>query len=148
MADIIGWSVAKRIVVATAVAGTLDILAAIGLTLWYGRQIPDMLRYVASGPIPAAKDMGGAGALLGLLVHFALMALMASAYIVTADRVPTLKTQPLLSGIIYGLITWTAMNLLVVPARFGTLPGTMSILTQLFCHVVLVGVPIAFTARK
>jgi len=37
------------------------------------------------------------------------------------------------------------MNLIAVPARFGTPlpPSTPSILTQLFAHIVLVGIPIA-----
>lgn len=55
----------NRIAVATLVAGSLDILAAITLTLLFGRHIPDMLRYVASGPFPAATGWGAGGAALG-----------------------------------------------------------------------------------
>lgn len=137
-----------RIIAATLVAGTLDILAEMGLTLWFGRQIPAMLRYVASGPFPAAKEWGDAGAALGLAVHFTLMAAMAATYVLAADRWGTLKAQPLLWGVLYGVATWAVMNLVVVPARFGTFPGTVSIATQLFCHIVLVALPVAFIARR
>ena len=69
----------RTIGLATLVAGTLDIAFAMILTLIFGRHIPDMLRFVASGPFPAATDMGTAGAILGLVVHFALMGIMAAA---------------------------------------------------------------------
>jgi hypothetical protein len=40
----------KTIAIATAVAGTLDILFAMILTVFFGREIGNMLRYVGSGP--------------------------------------------------------------------------------------------------
>lgn len=139
----------KGFVQATAIAGTLDILAAIGLTLFYGRAVPDMLRYVASGPFPGATGWGNGGAVLGLVVHFALMAIMVVAYFRAAQRWPQMLSQPVKWGVIYGMVTYVAMNLIVVPARFGTFPHTpRPILTQLFCHVVLVGIPIALIAAR
>lgn len=137
-----------RILKATAIAGTLDILAAMGLRLWFGRDIGGMLRYVASGPFPAATDWGAGGATLGLAVHFTLMAVMAAVFVFAADRWPKLKANAVLWGVIYGLMTYVVMNLIVVPLRFGSMPGTISIVTQLFCHIVLVGIPIALVARR
>jgi hypothetical protein len=143
------WSTGRRIAAATLVAGTLDILAATGLTLAYGRKVDAMLRYVASGPFPGAKDMGGAGAVLGLAVHFTLMAIMAAIFVLAADRMPQLKAKPVAWGVIYGLVTYAAMNLIVVPLRFGAFPSSaVGIASQLFCHIVLVGLPIALIARR
>lgn len=141
---------ARPIILGTLVAGTLDIAAATGLTLFYGREPMNMLRYVASGPFPAAMGWGEAGAALGLLVHFALMAIMAAAYVAAAARRPALRRRPVLWGTLYGLATYVVMNLIVVPARFGTPipPPTRAIVTQLFCHVVLVGIPIALIAAR
>ena len=68
----------RPIAIATAISGTLDIVFAMILTVAFGREISNMLRYVASGPFPAASEMGTAGAILGLLVHFTLMAIMAT----------------------------------------------------------------------
>ena len=145
------WSIDKRIGVATLVAGTLDILAAIGLTLFYGkRTVVEMLTGVASGPFLHAKDWGNAAAAAGLAVHFALMAVMATVFILASNQLPALKRQPILWGVLYGLATYVVMNLIVVPWRFGLPfpPSTLAIVTQLFCHIVLVGIPIALIARK
>ena len=141
----------RTIAIATLVAGTLDILFAMILTLIYGREIPGMLRYVASGPFPAATEMGTAGAALGLITHFVLIAIMAAAFMLAARQWPALTQKPIQWGIIYGLATYVVMNWIVVPLRFETPlpPKPMSIATQLFAHIVLVGFPIALiVARK
>jgi hypothetical protein len=140
--------VRRTIITATVVAGTLDILAAAVMTLAYARAVPGMLRYVASGPFPGATTWGIPSALLGLVVHFALMAIMVAAYVRAAQRWPALTANAVLWGVVYGLATYVVMNLIVVPARFGTFPHLAGIVTQLFCHVALVGIPIALiTAR-
>lgn len=143
-------SMLKPIAIATAIAGTLDILFAMLLTVVFGREIGGMLRYVASGPFPAASDMGMAGAVLGLLVHFALMAVMAAVFVFAAQRKPDLVAKPIRWGVIYGLVTYVIMNWIVVPLRFDTLlpPKPLSIATQLFAHIVLVGIPITLVAAR
>ena len=140
----------KPIAIATAVSGTLDILFAMILTVFFGREIGNMLRYVGSGPFPHATEMGAGGAILGLFVHFALMAIMAAVYVLAARRMPALVQRPVQWGVLYGLATYAVMNLLVVPMRFGTPmpPSPRSIATQLFAHIVLVGIPIAFIAAR
>ena len=140
----------KPIAIATAVAGTLDILFAMILTVFFGREIGNMLRYVGSGPFPQATEMGTNGAILGLLVHFALMAIMAAVYVIAAQRMPALLQRPIQWGVLYGLVTYVVMNWLIVPMRFDTPlpPSALSIATQLFAHILLVGIPIALiTAR-
>ncbi len=140
----------RPIALATAVAGTLDILWAMILTLWFGREIPNMLRFVASGPFPGATEWGAAGAALGLIVHFALMAIMATAFVIAAKQWPALVDRPWLAGVGYGLVTYVIMNWIVVPLRFAAPlpPKPSAIASQLFAHLVLVGIPIALiTAR-
>ena len=139
----------KPIVVATLVCGTLDILLAVSLTLMRGREPAAMLRFVASGPLPQATEWGASGSLLGLAVHYGLMAIMVAFFVVMARNVPTLTSQPLLWGLVYGLITYVIMNLVVVPLRFPAAwpPKALSIGTQLFAHIALVGWPLAFIAR-
>jgi hypothetical protein len=142
-------SIARPIALATLVSGTLDILFAMILTVSFGRQIPNMLRFVASGPFPAATDMGAAGAILGLVVHFALMAIMVTGFVLLARVRPELLDTPFRSAMAYGVLTYFAMNWLVVPLRFGTpLPSeALSVATQLFAHLVLVGLPTAYITR-
>lgn len=139
----------RTIAIATLVAGTLDILAATILSLIFGRDPAAMLRGVASGPFPQATEWGAAGSWLGLLTHFTLMAIMVSIFVLLARRRPALLDRPVRAGIGYGLVTYVAMNLIVVPLRFGTFPPKpLSIATQLFCHIVLVGIPIALIAAR
>ncbi len=140
----------KPTAIATAISGTLDIAFAMILTVAFGREIPNMLRYVASGPFPAATDMGDAGAVLGLLVHFALMAVMAAVLMLILRQRPQLLDTPWRTGLAYGVITYFVMNWLVVPLRFDAPlpPSLLSLATQLFAHIVLVGLPMAFVARK
>lgn len=140
----------KPIAMATAISGTLDILFAMILTVLFGREIGSMLRFVGSGPFPSATDMGTGGAILGLLVHFALMAIMATALMMFVRYRPQLLDKPLVIGVLYGLITYVAMNLVVVPLRFDAPlpPKPISIATQLFAHICLVGIPMALIAAK
>ena len=141
---------ARTIALATLVAGALDILFAIVLTLSYGRDPASMLRYVASGPFPPATEMGAAGSVLGLLTHFALMAIMAALFVLAARQWPSLLEKPIQSGVLYGLVTYVAMNWIVVPLRFETPlpPPPISIATQLFAHIILVGLPIALITTR
>jgi len=140
----------RTIAMATLVAGTLDILFAILLSLYFGRDPMDMLRYVASGPFPPATEWGGAGSVLGLIVHFTLMAIMATVFAIGLRRWPTFLSRPLQAGVVYGLATYVVMNWIVVPLRFHTPlpPRTISIATQLFAHIVLVGIPMAMIAAR
>jgi len=140
----------RTIALATLVAGALDILFAMILTVIFGREIGNMLRYVASGPFPSATGMGTAGAVLGLLTHFGLMAIMAAVFVLLARQRPQLLAKPVRSGIVYGLATYVVMNWIVVPIRFDAPlpPSAGAVLTQLFAHIVLVGIPMALiTAR-
>lgn len=139
----------KPIVLATILCGALDILLAVGLTLMRGREPAAMLRFVASGPFPRATEWGGAGSVLGLFVHFTLMAIMVAVFVLAARSHPALLDSPLVSGVTYGLATYAVMNLIVVPLRFPAAwpPSALSIGTQLFAHIVLVALPTVFIAR-
>ena len=142
MTRTIGW--------ATLVAGTLDILYAALMSSIFGRGPAAMLRTVASGPFPPATDWGAAGSVLGLLVHFTLMGIMATYFVIAARNWPSLLAKPLHAGILYGLVTYVVMNWIVVPVRFDVPlpPETRSIVSQLFAHIVLVGIPMALIAAK
>lgn len=135
---------------ATLVAGTIDILYAALLSSINGGGPAAMLRFVASGPYPPATEMGLAGSILGLIVHFALMAIMAAAFVIAARNWPRLLADPISSGIGYGLVTYVVMNWIVVPLRFDVPlpPKPTAIVSQLFAHVVLVGIPIALIVAK
>ena len=133
----------KPFAFATLVAGTLDILFAVILTLLLAKDPANMLRSVASGPFPGAPDWGAGGAILGLVVHFTLMAIMVGTFVVVAIQRPAVLDRPVVAIVAFGLITYVAMNLIVVPLRFPAAfpPKLLSVATQLFAHLVLVAIP-------
>ena len=139
-----------KIIAATLVAGTLDIVSAVVYTLIAGHQPVAMLKGLASAVLGDDAAQGGSGtALFGLALHFAIMAGMAAVFIVAANRLSVLKTRWIAAGIAYGLGLWAVMNLIVLPLRFGWHPfHALGVGEMLFSHVVLVGLPIAWFARK
>jgi len=137
----------RPILWATLVAGTLDILAAF---VFAGAVVP-VLRTVASGPLGDGLADGPAGALLGLLVHFAIMAAMAAAYFLAAARLPLLVRMWVIMGLLYGVVLWIVMYWIVMPLRwesYTTPHEAVPIARQLFAHCLLVGLPIAWFARR
>lgn len=149
-------SVRRPIIVATLVAGTLDILSAFVFAGMAGASVGQVLRYVASGPFGDSVREGGTGwAAAGLGVHFAIMFAMAAAYMLIAPRLPALLRRPIPAGLAYGLLLWGIMYYLVKPLRWPSagLPHEAadplwSIGNQLFSHCILVGVPIALVAAR
>jgi len=140
----------RPIAIATLICGSLDILFAMILTVSRGGEIGNMLRSVASGPFPSATEMGTGGAVLGLAVHFALMAIMAAVFMIIVSNRRALLDTPYRTGIAYGVITYFVMNWIVVPLRFDApLPlKPTQFATQLFAHIVLVGIPFALIAAR
>jgi uncharacterized membrane protein YagU involved in acid resistance len=140
----------RRITLATLVAGTLDILSACVYTLIAGHKPVMMLKGLASAVLGDDAVKGGAAvALAGLALHFAIMAVMAAFFILAASRLSMLRTHWLIAGVAYGIGLWAVMNLIVLPLRFGGHPFTpLGLAEQFFSHIVLVGIPIAWFARR
>jgi hypothetical protein len=140
----------RPILIATLIAGTLDILSAFVFAGMSGLKPLGVLRFVASGPFGAAAAPTPAWAAIGLAVHFAIMACMAAAYMIAARALPVLLRHPILAGIAYGVILWLVMYWIVLPFRFGMpRPDTLwAFANQLFSHCILTGIPIALVATR
>lgn len=142
----------RPILVATGIAGTLDIVAACIFAGIKGVGPMGVLQFVASGPFGEAARQNPAFAAVGLAVHYAIMACMVAVFVFAAQRIPALTRRPVAMGALYGVGLWMTMNLVVLPLRWpDRYPPTSAygILTQLFCHIVLVGMVIALiTARN
>ena len=146
-----GGDMIRTIALATLVAGTLDILMAIIDTSLSGGNVAGMLASVASGPFGDGIRENAAAAPLGLLVHFAIMAVMAAVYVLAATRIPLLTRYWRIAGPLYGVGLFIVMYWLVLPARFeGFAPPSeaIGIAKGLFAHCVLVGLPIAWIAAR
>lgn len=138
--------------IATATAGSLDILSAFAFAGLAGRTPISVLTGVAAGPFGAqVKDWGAAAPLTGLLVHFTLMAVMVAVFLVAARAAPAFLERPLVTGTLYGLAIYTVMYWLVLPARWPSIfpqTGLWDVGNALFSHILCVGIPIALVAAN
>ena len=148
----------RKIVLATLVAGMLDIMSAFYFAGRAGKSPADVLHFVASGPFGDQALHGTSWAIIGLAVHFAIMAVIVAAYMAFAPNFPALYNKPWLAGLLYGLLLWGIMYWIVRPLRWpvmalpaawdGMSSGKIaySIGNALFSHCILVGLPIAYIA--
>ena len=142
--------VTRTIAWATLVAGTLDILSAFLWSALDGGNLANILPTVASGPFGDRVPQGAVAQVLGLLVHFAIMAVMVTVYVLAARRIPALNRYWPIAGLLYGLVLWILMYWIVIPLRWPGAPSRelMDVTKQLISHCLLVGLPIAWlTAR-
>lgn len=141
----------RPIALATLIAGTLDIISAFVFAGMAGMSPMAVLVFVASGPFGDAPTATMGWAIAGLLVHFAIMTCMATAYMIAAPRIPALLRHPVVAGIAYGLFLWIVMYWIVRPMRWPEMPlphTAWGIGNALFSHCILVGIPIALVARR
>jgi len=140
----IGWG--------TLVAGALDITSAIVMYLPRGVGAGRVLQSVAGGLLGrAAFQSGAAAAALGLLLHFLIMLVIVSAFVLASRRFNGLINHAAVWGPIYGVFVYAVMNFIVVPLSAiggGKPPALSDALIQLGIHIVCVGLPIAFIARR
>ena len=78
------------------------------------------------------------------------MAIMVGGFVYAARNYPIVLNQPVLSGLVFALVSYAAMNLVVAPLRFPTAwpPKPLAIGTQLFAHVFLVAAPTVLIAKR
>ena len=137
--------------IATLVAGTLDISAAILTWLIRGVAPTSVLQSVASGVLGRRALEGGAGAAaLGLVLHFALMAVIAGIFVFASQRVSMLRRQRLVWGVVYGVLVYVVMTYVVVPLSPSPvrIPEGFDAALGVATHIVCVGLPIALVATR
>jgi hypothetical protein len=144
-------SAAYAIVVGSLVAGLIDITYAITFSSLRGVAPTRLLQSVASGLLGSAAYQGGtATAVLGFVLHFVLMAIIAAIFYFAATRLRFLVARPVLWGGLYGFAVFWVMNLVVLPVS--AFPSQVKYLplwlaTSLIVHAFGIGVPIALASR-
>jgi hypothetical protein len=133
------------------VCGALDIGYAI-LTSWYKYPPLVILQGVASGPFGDNVDrLGWLGGLLGLGVHFTIMAAMVAVFCLVVARYPRLISHAVVAGLIYGAILYVVMYWIVLPIRYPTeFPQTnpVRIGKALLPHLLCVGLPLGLLTQR
>jgi hypothetical protein len=145
-----GLSSTRNAVLAIAVgglvAGTLDLTQALIL---FGAKIP---LAIAAGLLgPQAFGGGGLTYAFGVLLHF-LIATSAAAVYFSASRKLTFLTQhPLICGLFFGAAVELVMRLIVLPLSALHAKGPypyLDLVQGLLVHMIVVGLPIAFSVRR
>lgn len=142
----------RAVLVGGIAAGLLDALDAViafGLVLGLGPV--KIYQFVASGMLgPRAYGGGVATALVGVAVHFLIAFSAAALFVALARRFAWLLEHPILSGTLYGVGVYAFMTRVVIPlSRIP--PSAFSValfVNGVVGHVLLVGIPIAFAARR
>lgn len=134
------------------VIAILDIILAIGFWALY-RDVPPqaILQSIAAGLLGKAAFSGGAQTVwLGAGLHLFIAFGIAAVYYAGCRLWPVLLQKPAIAGPLYGIVVYLVMTYVIVPLSQAS-SGEFNLawfLASIFSHVVLVGLPLAFIARR
>ncbi len=128
------------------VAGALDLAQA---CILFGPKIP---LAIAAGLLGPQAFGGGTGTyVLGIFLHFLIACTAAAIYFGASRRLRFLVQHPLVCGLFFGIAVDLTMSLIVLPLSalhaMGPFPYR-ALVEGLVVHMVLVGLPVAFSVRR
>jgi hypothetical protein len=142
---------AHPILYGTLVVGTLDALDAIVFFgLRNGTAPSRIFQSIAAGLYGRrAYQMGIHSIGLGILLHYFIALLIVAAFYLISRGVPSLRRQPVIAGIAYGIAVYFVMNYAVLPLSAA---GRGAFVLPVFVNGILihafgVGLPSAWFAR-
>ena len=128
------------------IAGTLDLLQACILLGW---RIPLV---IAAGLLGRQALHGGVGTyILGVCLHFFIACSATAIYYAASRKLRFLIEHPLVCGLFYGIAVELVMSYIVLPLSALHARGPYElkdVLLGLAVHMVVVGLPIAFSVRR
>jgi len=109
-------------------------------------------QYIASGALGMAAFEGGiATALLGVFFHLIISFVIASVFILGAERIPLLRRNLIVGSLLYGFGVFIVMHLIVTPLSATppvpapTLPWLIEANLE---HILLVGLPLGMLVQR
>ena len=133
-------------------AGTLDILSA----FWYG--------YIKSGTHPATilqyisktafrkpeLDHSTLAIVTGLLIHYCIAVGWAVIFFALYQKLKIMRTQIIVTAIMYGLFVWGMMNLLLLPlwTDKAFVLNPQSAIINAIILMLAIGLPLSVMAKK
>jgi Na+/alanine symporter len=128
------------------IAGALDLLQA---CLLFGWRIP---LAIAAGLLGRQAFQGGVGTyILGVCLHFFIACSAAAIYYAASRKLRFLSEHALVCGLFYGIAVELVMSYIVLPLSALHARGPYElhdVLLGLAVHMVVVGLPIAFSVRR
>ncbi|PSL44847.1 hypothetical protein CLV51_105220 [Chitinophaga niastensis] len=133
--------------------GTLDIISACThfMIATGDKSFTKVLVFVASGFFgKTAFSAGPAMAWWGLLFHYIIAFSFTLLFFLVYPKAPALRKYPVVTGLVYGLLVWCAMEFLVlpmsnIPPRHYRIANTVIGISIL---MVMIGLPLSLVARK
>ena len=134
------------------IAGTLDLTAACVYS-WVRSGVTPMrvFQFIASGVLGAGSFTGGAKtAVLGVALHFLIATIWTLLFYFASRKLLFLIEQPIVAGLLYGVVVYVLMNFVVVPLSWATQrPQLISVrLVNLVILMFCIGLPIALIVRR
>jgi len=128
------------------IAGTLDLLQA---CILFGWRIPLV---IAAGLLGRQALHGGVGPyILGVCLHFFIACSATAIYYAASRKLRFLIAHPLVCGLFYGIAVELVMSYIILPLSALHARGPYElkgVLLGLAVHMVVVGLPIAFSVRR
>jgi len=128
-------------------AGTLDLLQA---SILFGWKVPLV---IAAGLLgPSVLKTGGAGTfILGVVLHYFIACSATAIYYGASRKLTFMVEYPLVCGLFFGMAVEIVMSYIVLPLSALQARGPHNIhdiLLGLGVHMVVVGLPIAYSVRR
>ena len=117
-----------------------------------GYPLISVYQYIASGALGESAFAGGtATALLGALFHILNSMVIASIFILSADRIPLLRSYPFVGSLLYGFGVFIVMNMIVIPLSAAPplpAPTPPQLVVNIIDHVLVVGLPLGILISR
>jgi hypothetical protein len=136
------------------IAGLLHLVILQGIVFGLILKTPivSSLQFAASGLIGDAAFAGGlATALLGLVLDFIMITIMAGVFIFSVDRIPLLRRNVIVGSLLYGFAIFIVMNFIVLPLSAApTLPAPplWLLIVLILQHNLLIGLPVGILVQR
>lgn len=148
---------ARNPMIRTLVLGGLFIFIVQALHMWI---VPVLIQktpfivawqYIASGALGVSAFEGGIGtALVGVFFHLLISFIVAGIFIFAADRLPVLRRNLIVGGLLYGLGVFIVMNMIVIPLSATPpvpAPALPWVIEAALEHVLLIGLALGLLVR-
>lgn len=142
---------ARAVVWGGLIAGCLDLAFAATSFVLRGKDAAFVLKVIAGGALGREALQGGAGvAALGFLFHFFISFGAAAVYCAASRKLRVLNRQPVISGLVYGLLVYLFMNMVVLPlsAYHKPLAFPPLFVPDVLSHLFFVGLVIALATQR
>jgi hypothetical protein len=147
-------SLLRSSVIGGLIIGTADAIIYhwIITSVLRGNPLISVYQYIASGVLGVSAFSGGiATASLGLLFHIINSIVIASIFILSADRIPFLRRNAIVGSLLYGFGVFIVMNLIITPLSATPplpAPTASELIVDIIDHVLVVGLPLGIIASR